>query len=99
MATVGVLALQGDVVEHVAALRRAGASAAEVRTPADLAEVEIAGVGFGIYFPRIDADLLVSSIAEGRFGNDRWEAAWLADHPLEDRPVIQSPEPVHTHAA
>jgi 5'-phosphate synthase pdxT subunit len=40
MATVGVLALQGDVVEHVAALRRAGASAAEVRTPADLAEVD-----------------------------------------------------------
>jgi 5'-phosphate synthase pdxT subunit len=37
---VGVLALQGDVVEHVAALRRAGAQAVEVRTPADLAQVE-----------------------------------------------------------
>ena len=40
MNTVGVLALQGDVVEHVAALRRAGANVVEVRTPADLEQVE-----------------------------------------------------------
>jgi len=37
---VGVLALQGDVVEHLAALRRAGARTLEVRTPADLQRVE-----------------------------------------------------------
>jgi 5'-phosphate synthase pdxT subunit len=37
---VGVLALQGDVVEHVRALERAGAAAVEVRTPADLARVD-----------------------------------------------------------
>jgi 5'-phosphate synthase pdxT subunit len=36
---VGVLALQGDVVEHVQALERAGAHVTEVRTPADLARV------------------------------------------------------------
>ncbi len=40
MNTVGVLALQGDVVEHVAALERAGADVVEVRTPEDLARVE-----------------------------------------------------------
>ncbi len=39
-ATVGVLALQGDVREHVAALRALGAEALEVRTPADLERVE-----------------------------------------------------------
>jgi pyridoxal 5'-phosphate synthase pdxT subunit len=38
--TVGVLALQGDVVEHVHALERAGAAVLEVRTPADLARVD-----------------------------------------------------------
>jgi len=38
--TVGVLALQGDVVEHLRALERAGARAVEVRTPDDLARVE-----------------------------------------------------------
>jgi 5'-phosphate synthase pdxT subunit len=37
---VGVLALQGDVVEHVRALEHAGARAVEVRTPDDLASVD-----------------------------------------------------------
>jgi len=37
---VGVLALQGDVVEHTRALERAGADVAEVRTPEDLARVD-----------------------------------------------------------
>jgi 5'-phosphate synthase pdxT subunit len=37
---VGVLALQGDVVEHAHALERAGARVVEVRTPEDLAQVE-----------------------------------------------------------
>jgi pyridoxal 5'-phosphate synthase pdxT subunit len=37
---VGVLALQGDVVEHARALERAGADVAEVRTPDDLARVD-----------------------------------------------------------
>jgi pyridoxal 5'-phosphate synthase pdxT subunit len=37
---VGVLALQGDVVEHVRALERSGAEVVEVRTPADLERVE-----------------------------------------------------------
>lgn len=40
MKTVGVLALQGDVVEHVGALVRAGADVREVRTPEDLAQVD-----------------------------------------------------------
>ncbi len=36
---VGVLALQGDVVEHVAALERAGAAALLVKTPCDLERI------------------------------------------------------------
>ena len=38
--TIGVLALQGDVLEHLRALRRCGANAIEVRTAAQLAEVD-----------------------------------------------------------
>lgn len=38
--TVGVLALQGGVVEHVRKLLRSGANVIEVRTPADLARVD-----------------------------------------------------------
>jgi pyridoxal 5'-phosphate synthase pdxT subunit len=37
---IGVLALQGDVLEHLRALRRCGANAVQVRTAADLAEVD-----------------------------------------------------------
>lgn len=37
---IGVLALQGDVVEHVAAMRRAGAEAIPVKNRADLARVD-----------------------------------------------------------
>lgn len=40
MNTVGVLALQGDVVEHVRALQRAGVVVREVRVPGDLAQVD-----------------------------------------------------------
>ncbi len=38
--TVGVLALQGDVREHVAALRECGVAAAPVRRPAELDDVD-----------------------------------------------------------
>jgi pyridoxal 5'-phosphate synthase pdxT subunit len=37
---VGVLALQGDVLEHLRALRRCGAHAVQVRTPEQLADVD-----------------------------------------------------------
>ncbi len=39
-ATVGVLALQGDVLEHEAALREVGAAVRRVRRPSDLAGIE-----------------------------------------------------------
>jgi pyridoxal 5'-phosphate synthase pdxT subunit len=39
-ALIGVLALQGDVVEHISALERLGASALVVKTPADLARAD-----------------------------------------------------------
>jgi pyridoxal 5'-phosphate synthase pdxT subunit len=38
--TIGVLALQGDVLEHLRALRRCGANAVQIRTAADLADVD-----------------------------------------------------------
>jgi 5'-phosphate synthase pdxT subunit len=37
---IGILALQGDVAEHLAALERAGASSIEVKTPGDLGRVD-----------------------------------------------------------
>ncbi len=40
MATIGILALQGDFAAHAGALRRAGGSPVEVRTEAELAGVD-----------------------------------------------------------
>ncbi len=40
MPTVGVLALQGDFLEHLQALRRVGVEAKEVRLPRELEEVD-----------------------------------------------------------
>lgn len=37
---IGVLALQGDVIEHIAALRRAGADPVEIKTPEALERVD-----------------------------------------------------------
>jgi len=47
--------------------------------PQQLAEIEITAAGLGIYFPLLDEDIGVQNmVLEGRFGNDRWEAAWAA---------------------
>jgi hypothetical protein len=51
-------------------------------SPEDLEEVEISPSGYGIRFPKIDADLWLPSMLQGRFGTDRWEAAWAEAHPI-----------------
>jgi len=59
MKSIGVLALQGDVREHVATLRRVGANVSEIRRPSDLAG--IAGVVIPGGESTTIAHLLVSS--------------------------------------
>ena len=49
----------------------AGASAAELRV------IEVEGIGLGIHFPRLDADLYVPALLEGVLGSRRWMAARL----------------------
>ncbi len=43
-------------------------------TPDDLAGAEISPDGFGIYFPRIDADLYIPGLLQGFLGSKRWMA-------------------------
>jgi hypothetical protein len=45
--------------------------------PADLAEIEISPSGFGIHFPRLDADLYLPALLQGVFGSKAWMAAQL----------------------
>ena len=49
----------------------------EAATPEDLAEVAIDPPGFGLHFPRLDADLYLPALLEGLFGSKAWAAAKL----------------------
>ncbi len=42
---------------------------------ADLAEIELSPSGFGIHFPRLDADFYVPALLEGFLGSRKWMAA------------------------
>lgn len=45
--------------------------------PSQLEEIEISPSGFGLYFPRLDADLYVPALLEGFLGSRKWMAARL----------------------
>ncbi len=49
----------------------------EQATPSQLEEVEISPSGFGIHFPRLDADLYVPGLLEGFLGSKKWMASRL----------------------
>jgi 5'-phosphate synthase pdxT subunit len=96
--TVGVLALQGDVREHVAALARAGAAARPVRRPAELDDVDALVVPGGesttmsllaVEFGMLDP--VRKRIAEGMPGYGSCAGMiMLADEVLDGRPDQQS---------
>jgi Protein of unknown function (DUF2442) len=45
--------------------------------PADLADIEITPSGYGLHFPRLDADLWLPTLMEGVFGSRAWMAAQM----------------------
>jgi hypothetical protein len=45
--------------------------------PSQLEEIEISPSGFGIHFPKLDADLYVPGLLEGFLGSRKWMAARL----------------------
>lgn len=45
--------------------------------PSQLDEIEISPSGFGIHFPKLDADLYIPGLLEGFFGSKKWMAARL----------------------
>ena len=45
--------------------------------PSQFADVEISPSGFGIHFPRLDADLYLPALLEGFLGSRKWTAARL----------------------
>jgi hypothetical protein len=49
----------------------------EGATSAQLSEVEISPSGFGIYFPKLDADIYIPGLLAGALGSQRWMASRL----------------------
>jgi hypothetical protein len=45
--------------------------------PSELNPIEISPSGFGIHFPKLDADLYVPALLEGFLGSRKWMAARL----------------------
>ena len=45
--------------------------------PEELANIEISPAGFGLHFPKLDADLYLPALLEGVFGSRAWMAAQL----------------------
>lgn len=44
----------------------------ETATDAEIAEVEVAGAGFGLHWPTRDADLTIAGLMNGVFGTRKW---------------------------
>lgn len=49
----------------------------ESATVSDLDTIEITPSGFGIHFPKLDADLYLPALIEGSMGSKKWMAAYL----------------------
>ncbi len=47
--------------------------------PSELEEIEISPSGFGLHFPKLDADLYVPGLLEGFLGSSKWMAARLGE--------------------
>jgi hypothetical protein len=48
-------------------------------TPAQLGTIEISPSGFGLHFPKLDADLYLPALLEGWLGSKRWTAARMGE--------------------
>jgi hypothetical protein len=61
----------------------------EAATPSQLQEIEISPSGFGIHFPKLDADLYLPAILQGFFGSRNWMAAGLGQVGGKSRSVAK----------
>jgi Protein of unknown function (DUF2442) len=53
--------------------------------PSELEPIEITPSGFGIHFPKLDADLYIPGLLEGFLGSKRWMASRLGQTGGESR--------------
>jgi uncharacterized protein DUF2442 len=58
-------------------------------TPSQLQEIEITPSGFGIHFPKLDADLYLPAILQGLLGSRKWMASRLGQVGGKSRSVAK----------
>lgn len=58
--------------------------------PCDLQEIEISPSGFGLHFPRIDADVYLPGLLAGHLGSRRWMAAQLGQRGGSMRSAVKA---------
>ena len=58
--------------------------------PRDLGEIEINPSGFGLHFPKIDADIYLPDLLAGHLGSRRWMAAQLGQRGGAERSAIKA---------
>src|ERR1700722_9417680 len=61
----------------------------EAATPSQLQEIEISPSGFGIHFPKLDADLYLPAILQGFLGSREWMASRLGQVGGKSRSVAK----------
>lgn len=59
--------------------RPGDAQGLEHAKPSELAEIELSPSGFGIHFPKLDADFYVPALLEGFLGSRKWMAARMGE--------------------
>ena len=74
--------VSGRIVLHLSsrldvAFSPGDAEGLEGASPAELDTIEISPSGFGIHFPKLDADLYLPALLEGFLGSKRWMAGRL----------------------
>jgi len=57
--------------------------------PSQLDEIEISPSGFGIHFPKLDADLYLPSLLQGFLGSRKWMASRLGQAGGKSRSVVK----------
>src|ERR1700719_5266247 len=57
--------------------------------PSQLEEIEISPSGFGIHFPKLDADLYLPAIFQGFLGSRKWMASRLGQVGGKSRSVAK----------
>lgn len=58
--------------------------------PRDLQEIEITPSGFGLHFPRVDADVYLPGLLSGQSGSNRWMASKLGQRGGSVRSVAKA---------